>query len=118
MPGVDGVLGVKGESAGITTEGVAEMGSGFGHGCSRFLADGLLTMTDSCTEQRPITNSSFLLAFGDMLRDSASSFCEVLPVWVSLSNKEFPCNCNSGGYWCNAARCDAANCWAAMKCGV
>ena len=77
MPGVDGVLGVKGDSEGIVTEGVAGAMSGSG---SPAFPEVLLTITESCAKQGPIATSSFLLDLGDVLQDSANPFCGLVPV--------------------------------------
>ena len=114
MPGVDGVLGVKGESEGIVTEGVAGAMSGSG---SLTFPKLLLTKTESCAKQGPISTSSFLLAFGDVLQDLANPFCGLVPVYVSwLVKDEFPLNCTKvGEYWCRAACCVAASWWGEKK---
>lgn len=76
MPGVDGVLGVKGDSDGMVTGGVTGAISGSG---SLTFPELLLTITESCAKQGPISASSFLLAFGDVLQDSANPFCVMVP---------------------------------------
>ena len=94
MPGVDGVLGVKGDSEGIVTEGVGGAMSGSG---SLTFPELLLTITESCAKQLGPT-SSFLLAFGDVLQDSANPFCGLVPVCVTwLVKDEFPLNCIKDG---------------------
>lgn len=78
VPGVDGVLGVKGESDGIVTEGVGGAGSGSG---SLTVPEVLLTMTESWAKQGPLETSSFLLALGEgLLLASANPFCGLVPV--------------------------------------
>ena len=95
MPGVDGVLGVKGDSEGIVTEGVAGAMSGSG---SLKFPELLLTITESCAKQGPISTAFFLLAFGDVLQDSANPFCGLVPACVSwLVKDEFPLNCIKDG---------------------
>lgn len=95
MPGVDGVLGVRGDSEGIVTEGVAGAMSGSG---SLTFPKLLLTITESCAKQGPRSTALFLLAFGDVLQDSANPFCGLVPVCVSwLVKDEFPLNCIKDG---------------------
>ena len=77
VSGVDGVLGVRGESDGIVTEGVPGVVSGSG---SLIFTDMLLTMTDSFAAQGEIATSSFLLSLRDVIEDSTNPFCALVVV--------------------------------------